>query len=236
MEAAGVEIFATKGAEYVFVIGFLLLLIFFWRFLNQTGKRASGDAARGKSASSSNLQVRIAEGFFYHQGHTWAAREVQNVVRTGVDDFALQLLGRPEIVDLPRTGTRLEQGEKGWRFLINSKPVDFLSPVGGEVVAVNEDAARNPSLINKDPYGDGWLVKVKVPEIDKNLRNLLSGALATAWMKECAEILHRRIGSHAPNIDLEGNLPADGIARAAFPDSWDNLVAGILMTGRTPRT
>ncbi len=228
METRYIEIFATKGAEYIFVIGFLLLLIFFWRFLNAPGKPRNAGTEPAGASFLPNPQFRIAEGYFYHQGHSWAVPERQDVARVGIDDFAQQLLGEPAKVDLPQIGSRIEQGEKAWKLWIDSKSVDILSPVEGEVVAVNTEAIQTPALLNRDPYGSGWLVKVKIPNINKNLRNLMSGDLAMVWMKETADALEHRIQGSIGKPFKAASAPFDGIARNFFPDNWDKFAAKFL--------
>lgn len=228
METSGIEIFATKGAEYIFVIGFLLLLIFFWRFLNAPGKPRNPGTEPDGTAFLLNPRFRIAEGYFYHQGHSWAVPEKQDVARVGIDDFAQQLLGEPAKVDLPQIGSRIEQGEKGWKLWVDSKSIDILSPVEGEVVAVNNEAVRTPALLNRDPYGSGWLVKVKIPNMNKNLRNLMSGDLAMAWMKETADALEHRIHAHIGSPSKAASDPFNGIARNLFPENWDQFAAKFL--------
>lgn len=228
METSCIEIFATKGSEYIFILLFLLLLVFFWRFLNAPGKPGNDATESGAPAFPRNLLFRVAEGYFYHQGHSWAVPERQDVARVGIDDFAQQLLGQPGMVDLPQIGTRIEQGEKGWKLWIDSKSIDILSPVEGEVIAINREAIQSPGVINKDPYGSGWLMKVRIANINKNLRNLMSGDLAVAWMKESALALDRRIEDGIGSIYQAGSVPFGGILRILFPESWHEIAAMFL--------
>lgn len=131
-----VDLYATKGAEYLLVIGFLLALVLFWRYLNHPARGARTVGSPPGTLATLNRWFHLVEGLFYHQGHSWAAPETGNVVRVGIDDFAQKLLGKPNAVDLPRCGARLEQGESGWKLQIDSKSIDMLSPVDGEVLAV----------------------------------------------------------------------------------------------------
>jgi glycine cleavage system H lipoate-binding protein len=183
MEASSVDIFATNGIEYVLIIGFLFSLIFFWRLLNASAAPSNTMPDKGKSGISANPQFVLAEDYYFHPGHSWAIPEKQNIVRVGIDDFAQQLLGRPDVVELPKIGSHIEQGKKGWGFQIDSKIIDILSPVDGEVIAINNEVIGDPSYVNQDPYGGGWLVKVKVSKINENLGKLLSGELASACIK-----------------------------------------------------
>jgi glycine cleavage system H lipoate-binding protein len=85
--------------------------------------------------------------------------EGNETVRVGMDDFAQKLVGVPAKIELPKIGSTLNQGENGWRLQFNGKSVDMLSPLNGEVVAVNEEIIQNPAILNDDPYQKGWLLK-----------------------------------------------------------------------------
>jgi glycine cleavage system H lipoate-binding protein len=228
METTGIEIFATKGTEYIFVICFLLLLILFWRVLYPSNESLSIMADPDKSDSSSTSRFRLAEGFFYHQGHSWVAPEEQDIVRVGIDDFTQQLLGQLRAIDLPQIGARVKQGRKEWKIWVDSKAIDILSPVEGNIIAINNEAIKNPCLINKDPYGSGWLMKVRVVNINNDLGHLMSGDLATAWMKESTETLDRRMKDAFGSIFQAMSVPVVGIARILSPENWDKVAAKFL--------
>jgi glycine cleavage system H lipoate-binding protein len=222
METSGyVDIFATKGAEYILIFGFFIALVFFWRFLNRS--RRSTHSSAPPVEDSSALQFEMEQGYFYHQGHSWALPEQQNVVRVGIDDFAQRLIGLASIVELPKVGASLEQGGKGWILGVDSKTTDIISPVSGEVIAVNDEALRNPRILNQDPYGRGWLIKVRVPSVSNNIRNLLSGELAAAWMKNAAAALCLKMADD-PQLLTRGNgSAATGNAEDLSQNRWKEI-------------
>jgi len=228
-ESTYVDLFATKGIEYLLVIGFLLTLILFWTYLNRPSPRVLGRMATAPAGVGG--WFRLQPGLFYHQGHSWAAPEEDGVVRVGMDDFAQRLLGVPGRLDLPAVGSRVEQGERGWRLRLGSSVVDLLSPVGGQVLAVNEAVLHSPHLINDDPYGEGWLLKVQVPNLSANLKNLLSGSLATAWMRDTVQALRRRMSGELGLAMQDGGVPVVGIARNLSPENWEQIAQEFLMNG-----
>jgi glycine cleavage system H protein len=225
-----VDIFATKGIEYIFIIGFLLLLVFFWRFLASLTKRVA--QAPGPSGVSPDPWFSLQKGLFYHQGHSWVRAEENNLAVVGVDDFSQRLLGRSSSIDLPKIGSRLQQGEIGLKLWFGSKGIDILSPIEGEVVAVNNDVLQNPQLLNGDPYGKGWLMKIKVSKMKRNLVNLLLDDLAMAWMKGTVHSLHERMAGHLGVALQDGGVPMDGIARILSPSNWDEIAGDFLLTGK----
>ena len=223
-----VDLFATKGIEYLLVIGFLLVLVPFWRFL-RVPARAGIDVVRRAMASVAQW-FSIPEGLYYHQGHSWVIPQGAELVKVGVDDFAQRLVGSTNAIRLPKIGSRIEQGDVGWKLGIDSKTIDMLSPVTGDVVAVNKDIVRNPLLINQDPYGKGWLMMVKPDNQRATVKNLLTGKLATAWMEKTADALRERMGGELGVVYQDGGLPVSGIAKALAPDAWDKMASEFLLT------
>jgi glycine cleavage system H protein len=223
-----VDIFATKGIEYLLVIGFLLVLTPFWRIL-RVPARTGIEAVRRAMASVAQW-FSLPEGLFYHQGHSWLMPQGAELVKVGVDDFAQKLVGRSNKIDLPRVGSRIEQGAVGWKLDIGKKNIDMLSPVTGDVVAVNKDIAKNPDLINQDPYGKGWLMMVKPDNKRATVKNLLTGKVATAWMDKTADTLRERMGGELGVVSQDGGLPVSGIAKALSPDAWDKIASEFLLT------
>jgi glycine cleavage system H protein len=223
------DIFATKGMEYILVICFLAALVIFWRFLNrpQTGAAALATAsARGLW----NHWFKLKEDLFYHQGHVWAAPEEKNIVKIGLDDFAQKFLGKPRSFDMPSVGHQLVQGEKGGKVKIGTKSIDFVSPVTGEVHEVNPAVLRSPELLNQDPYGEGWLMKVRVPGVKANLRNLLSGQLARAWMEETVQKLQVRLSAEPGMVMQDGGAPVTGMVQHISHEDWDQIAREFLLS------
>jgi glycine cleavage system H protein len=218
-----VDIFATKGIEYLLVIGALLLFIPFWRMVSRSGAAAK-EAAEGIVPGVGGW-FNLPEGkIYYHQGHSWAIPESGNVVKVGIDDFAQKLVGRIDAVKFPKVGSQVVQGEKAWSLHVGAKSIDMLSPVDGNIVEVNETLIGSPESIGKDPYGQSWLLKVQVPKVSANLKNLLSGALARKWMEGIKENLFARMNYNLGAVSQDGGVPVYGIARSLDPEKWDEIV------------
>ena len=223
-----VDLFATKGIEYLLVIGFLLVFIYYWRFLDKPVKPKLGVAI--KPAGTMVEWFNLAKNVYYHPGHSWAMPEDKNILKVGIDDFTYKLLGKPDSLDLPQVGSRIEQGENGWKLRFDSKSINVLSPVNGEVIAVNEKVISSPELIGQDPYSRGWLLKVEVPKMSSNLKNLLTGKLAVAWMENTVHSLRERMVGNLGVVMQDGGLPVTGFAKELAPDNWDEVAAEFLLT------
>jgi len=225
----------TKGIEYLLVLGYLALLIPFWAILwGRDGREAAAPVpAVRRAAAASGLRgwFQIPEGLYYHPGHTWAIPEDGGVFRVGLDDFARKLVGPPDAVRLPEPGTTLEQGERAWSLDAGGRSVALLSPVQGRVIEVNPEVLGDPALVSDDPYGRGWLLKVKAARPHTTLRNLLPWRSAAAWMEDAAHALSARLSPELGTVLQDGGVPVAGLAREIDPERWDRFAAELLLTG-----
>jgi glycine cleavage system H protein len=107
----------------------------------------------------------------YSKEHEWVRVE-GDVATTGITDHAQEQLGDLVYLDLPKVGTAVRQFEKLGEIESVKAVSDIFSPVGGKVTELNEEAVKAPELVNQDPYGRGWLVKLALSdasEVDKLL-------------------------------------------------------------------
>ncbi len=231
MEGMGtVDIFATKGIEYLIVIGFLVVLVFYWKLLGRT----EPDAAPVTGRRSGRGWFAAPRDYLFHPGHTWAAPEGNRLFRIGMDDFAQQLVGEPSALDLPSPGDQVRQGELGWTVRVGPRAVRMLSPVDGVVESVNSQVRGTPGIVNDEPYEGGWLMKVRVSDPGKPERNLLAADTARDWLDRAAEGLRamwtRELGVALP----DGGAPVKGFGRAMSDDRWDDLAEELLLSSGLP--
>ncbi|MGB3399615.1 MAG: glycine cleavage system protein H [Candidatus Deferrimicrobiaceae bacterium] len=234
-----VDIYATKGLEYLIVIGFLATFVLFCRYL----ALRNGETAEASHPAEFIEWFRVPGEFLYHQGHGWAKAGNEGVVTVGLDDFAQKLVGKVDFIDLPSVGSRLAQGEKGWVLRAGAQAIPMLSPLDGEVVAVNEEAARSPEIVNEDPFGKGWLLKVRPARLAANRTNLLKGRLARKWTEEALHGLRHTMGGNLGPLHQDGGttLPVHqkegaavlGIARAMYGEGWATKVREQFLTEGT---
>lgn len=97
----------------------------------------------------------------YSESHEWVKVE-GNIALIGITDFAQGELGDVVFVELPKIGRQLKQGES-FGVAESVKAVsDLFSPLTGTVTAINETLAKHPESLNKDPYGEGWIIKMEI--------------------------------------------------------------------------
>lgn len=124
----------------------------------------------------------LPDDLYYDRNHTWGKVE-GDIVTVGLNDFAQKLAKDFVSVDLPLEGRNVIQG-KAIASVESGKWVGRIyAIVSGEIVEINEDLEDEPTLLNTDPYGEGWVLKIRMDEPDE-LANLLQGEEAVRWLEE----------------------------------------------------
>ncbi len=107
--------------------------------------------------------MNIPADLGFSQEHEWVRVE-GDIATIGVTDYAQDQLGDIVYLDLPSPGDSLSQGGKMGEIESVKAVSDLYSPVGGELLEVNQEAIDAPELVNEEPYGRGWLVKLRLSE------------------------------------------------------------------------
>lgn len=124
----------------------------------------------------------LPQELYYLASHEWA--EVDGMVATiGVSNHAQELLGDLVFVELPEVGEVLSAGDDVAVVESVKAASDVFTPLSGEVIEVNEDLEDSPALINTSPYADGWLVKIRIKDLEE-LKDLLDAAAYSELLEE----------------------------------------------------
>jgi len=221
----------AKQAEYIIALLGLFGFIAFWRVLH--GPRVELEAVRGVVRT---FAERFA-GFLapvdamLHPGHAWARLEGVDTFTVGMDDFAAKLLGSVDSISLPKLGSLVKQGSLGWGFKTDSRMIHMLSPVEGKVVAVNDAVANSPVAAFEDPYGNGWIFKVKGSNLSSNMKNMIPGGMVGKWFENIRQNLVTLVEAQpAAPMYFDGGQPILGIAKAVDPEGWDDLAREFFLT------
>src|SRR3954453_8864477 len=105
----------------------------------------------------------------YAKSHEYLPMEGE-VGTIGITDYAQKELGDVVFVELPQVGTQLEAGDELGSIESVKAVSELFSPVSGKVVEVNEALADKPELVNTDPYGDGWMMKMRLSVSEKSTK------------------------------------------------------------------
>ncbi|MFA5328625.1 MAG: glycine cleavage system protein GcvH [Prolixibacteraceae bacterium] len=125
--------------------------------------------------------MTLPENLKYTNEHEWISVEGE-VATVGITAFAQGELGDIVFVEIETEGETLDKGETFGTIEAVKTVSDLFMPVGGKVLEINPDLEDSPELVNKDPYGQGWLIKISVSNPDE-LNELLSAAEYQAMLE-----------------------------------------------------
>ena len=172
----------------------------------------------------------LAEGYYYHKGHTWAGIDSGGFIRIGLDDFSFKVLGGPDAFDLPLTGQELNKDTIGWGMRIKENQADILSPVNGSIMAVNNNIRKFPGLTNHDPYGDGWLFAIHNSDIQASVDDLVTDNDSVEWLDKEVTVLEDMIEKIAGPLSADGGLLKADVYENLPTLGWQNLTRTFLKT------
>jgi glycine cleavage system H protein len=109
-------------------------------------------------------QAVVPEELRYTPEHEWVLASAEGTARVGITDYAQRQLGDVVYVQLPPIGSSVSAGEPIGEVESTKSVSEVFAPVEGEVVACNDALQDSPELVNTDPYGEGWLIEIKLVE------------------------------------------------------------------------
>ena len=116
--------------------------------------------------------VYVSDDLKYTEEHEWV-RIKDGWVEIGITDYAQEALGEIVFVEFPDEGDEITKGDSFGGVESTKSVSDLYAPVSGEVMEVNEALLDSPEIINEDPYGNGWIIRVKIHDLNE-LDDLLS--------------------------------------------------------------
>ena len=126
-------------------------------------------------------ELDLPETLRYTEDHEWADQREEGV-RIGISDYAQDQLGDIVFVELPKIGDHLDKGGEFGTVESVKAVAELFMPVSGEVLVVNSVLEGTPELVNKDPYGDGWMIEVK-PEEVQEMETLMTRDVYIEYLK-----------------------------------------------------
>ena len=119
-------------------------------------------------------EPKVPTDLYYTREHEWAQIESDGKVLVGITDYAQRKLHEVVFAGLPRVGSIVDKGEPLGTVESVKAVAEVFSPIAGEVTQVNDVLTKSPELVNKDPYGKGWIVRIKPRNLQADLVQLLT--------------------------------------------------------------
>jgi glycine cleavage system H protein len=191
--------------------------------------------ARGDVAPSEGATIRgflLDETVYYHRGHLWLQR-VNGKVRLGLDDFGQWLLGDIEKITFLRQQERVKRSQSLLRISCSHGTAEIASPLSGIVTAVNDEARRNSSLISTDPYGEGWLVELRLAKreldrLEQRGGGFFSAPDARRWLEDEVDRLRNVLETEIGVTMGDGGQLTSNLRNAITDKQWNLLIKTFL--------
>jgi glycine cleavage system H protein len=177
-----VDIYDTKGMEYIFVIAYLLILIVFWK-VAKNPQKVFRQIREAVSVLSAKI-LRIPQGIYFNKNHTWTHLGESGAAKVGLDDFLQHVIGNVRLTNLKNQGESIKKGELLAEVKQGGKVLKVYSPISGEVLEINSTLTENPEIINSDPYDQGWIYQIKPSNWVKETNTYFLADKATEWSKK----------------------------------------------------
>lgn len=186
-------------------------------------------ARRIRPLIETKLGMGVPRGYRFHPCHTWAVDEGWQLIRIGVDRFAVNLFGKIDHIDVAGLYRWVRQGQTLMTITVDGISVDLPSPVEGALTAVNRAALDNPDLVATDPFCEGWIAVIKSHCFDTDEKNLMQGAMVASWMRNSTTLLSEMC-SQSPALAQDGGAPLTGLLNRVSPELRNRLVKEFFLT------
>jgi len=165
----------------------------------------------------------IPQGYSFHPGHTWVAREGREDVRVGLDSFTADVVGRIDEMEIVGPNRWVRQGQRLMTLKADGVSLDLLAPVEGVVMAINQDVVKDPMLALRDPYKDGWIALLRSPDLPTNEKNLMRQSMVAPWMHYSLSRLTASLPKN-PALAQDGGVPVHGVLLQLEPELRQKLI------------
>jgi glycine cleavage system H protein len=232
------NIFETKGIEYLVIIAFLVLLIPFWIVLNRQA-RITKQVQQAIGVLSANI-LRIPQGLFYFKNHTWMHMEKTGIARIGLDDLLLHITGKVKFTTLKNPGETISKGDLLTEIDQDGKFLSVFSPVSGVITNTNLVLNENNGELIEDPYGKGWIYKIKPSNWIAETKTCYFAEEATEFsiqeLNRFKDFLARTTGNSTPDnamiIMQDGGEICDHSLSALREETWKDFQKEFLNADR----
>jgi glycine cleavage system H protein len=175
-----INIFETKGIEYIVIIVFLLSLIPFWVILNKKEEMKS-EFRKAVHQLSSKI-MNIPHGLYYSKNHTWTHMEKSGIAKMGLDDVLLHITGNVKINYLKGPDEFIGKGDLIAEIKQNGRHLKIFSPVSGKILEINSLLIEMPGIIHEDPYDKGWLYSIRPSDWKAETQAYYLAEEAKSWL------------------------------------------------------
>jgi glycine cleavage system H lipoate-binding protein len=224
--------FAT---QLIITITALLAIIFLLTFFFLRYKRNHSSQLRmSKMAPAGSITLEGIEapaGLFFDKSHTWAFMEPNGIVRIGIDDFLQHVTGPLTRIKLKKPGDKVRKGEPVMTLIRNGKHLEIKSPVSGIIREENLLLMTDSSLVNRSPYGKGWIYQIEPTNWMRETQLMLMSDKYREWVRSeftrLKDFLANALKAYTPEpaaiVLQDGGELKDNVLAELGPEIWEEF-------------
>jgi glycine cleavage system H lipoate-binding protein/ABC-type phosphate transport system substrate-binding protein len=185
-------------------------------------------------------RISAPGGLFYDKSHTWAFMEKDGTVKVGIDDFLQHITGPITRIEMKKPGEKVTRGEVFLSLIQKGKQLNLYAPVTGTVLEFNRSLESNSFLLNKSPYGEGWVYRVEPASWLKEIPLLSMAGKYTKWLSDEFSRLKDFLASSLQSHKLEyshvvlqdGGELKSNLLEDFGPEVWEDFQSKFIDTCR----
>jgi glycine cleavage system H protein len=170
----------------------------------------------------------LKSDYYYHPKHLWVAPRdgEEGEARIGIDDFSARLIGRVDRASVPTVGAAVKENSVCFLLHSGQRTVRMVSPANGVIEAVNPKVAEDPSILNDDPYSEGWIFSMRLK--GDAVKGLYHQNVARKWFESEVERLQRVFSSDLGMMATDGGEALTDISSRLNDAQWGKIVSQFL--------
>lgn len=204
-------------------------------------RRAHPAAVRNEIGARTDLHmqfpIRIPDGLSLATNHTWMRSNQDGTITIGIDEFLSRLVGAVKTISIPQAGEAMLSAANDIAVGAHGGSIRLASPTAGRVIESNTEVLKTPSLVLSDPYGKGWLMRIKSETGDLAASRQYIVRRPIEWLKEQAVLVRDFIAINArqgqPAMLQEGGLPIEGVLQQFDEHVWQDFGRAFTVLHRT---
>lgn len=190
---------------------------------------ASQPVLQNAQAHPFHWNVAVPAGYFVSPGHSWGRVESDGTMVAGLDEFARQMLGTPDTLEVPKLGTAVKAGQPIATLYRKGRLAHVPAPVDGVIEDVHTQLILHPDTLAKDSYQDGWMVRLRPQNLGKGLSSLKVAEDASQFQESELERMRGFLKAYPMTaVAADGGTPVEGIVDVLGSEAWDEFRRGFL--------
>ena len=211
----------------VLVLFTLILFLTADRIVLKVRERRALASVPAMAGAADSYGPRIPDGTAIALNHTWFRNEGNGIIAVGLDEFIGRLAGTAEAIGLPAVGADIGTGGVAMTLRVGNKMLTFGVPFSGRIVKLNRAALRKPVLSADDPYGEGWLLKIRCAAGELESGAAKRGRDAVDWLTEqsmrAREFLLARGSASELAVAMDGGSLSPGVLKTFDAEVWKDF-------------